>query len=294
VKLRIAFLLVSHLLFLARSCHSSAANPVQDAPDTVRRPVAELPFQLVGGYLIQVDGQIGTQNHLRFLLDTGATMSIVDSKIADGLKLDSQTIQSFNFDRTLTWRQATFPNLSFGPIRAANVVMLVGHLADYSKFNRNVDAIIGTDLLKLSNFTIDFDAKKVVFHSFNEAIPAATIDPLSSCIFLEIRVHDHPIRLVVDTGFPGILLFEERLITAVPNLDIPGRPLKVIMGEKLHAKQTTLRGIAIGSVRRDVTVLLVQSPAADVLPGVVGVAGIPALNAHRVNFNFVEGMISWE
>jgi len=260
----------------------------------VRRPAAELPFQLVSGYLIQVEGQIGTQNHLRFLLDTGSTMSIVDCRIADGLKLDSRTTQSFNFDRTLTWRQATFPNVSFGPIRAANITMLVGHLEDYSKFSRSVDAIIGIDLLKSSNFTIDFDTKKVVFHTFNEAIPAATVDPLSSCIFLEIRVHGHPIRLIVDTGFHGILLFEERLNAAVPNLDTQEGPLKVIVGEKLHAKQTTLRGVAIGSIRRDLIAVLVQSPAADVLPGIVGVAGIPALNARRVNFNFVEGTISWE
>jgi len=294
VKPRIVFFLLSHLLFLADASPCSAANPVQVKSDSVLRPDAELPFQLVKGYLIQIEGKIGAQNHLRFLLDTGASRSIVDSRIADGLKLDSRTTQSFNFDRTLTWRQATLTEVSFGPMRAANVVMLVGNLATYSKFNRKVDAIIGTDLLKSSSFTLDFNAKKVVFHTFNEPIPAATIDPLSSCIFLEILVHGHPIRLIVDTGFDGILLFEERLITAVPNLDIPQRSINVTVGEKLHAKQTMFRDIAIGPIRRNVTVLLVKSPAADVLPGVVGVAGIRALNAHRVNFNFFEGTVSWE
>lgn len=221
-------------------------------------------------------------------------MSIVDSRIADGLKLNYQTTQTFNFDRTLTWRQATFPEIRFGPIRATNTVMLVGHLADYSEFNRNVDAIIGVDLLKLSNFTVDFDTHKVIFRSFNQAIPAGAGEPLSNCIFLEIRVRDQPIRLIVDTGFPGILLFEERLIRNVPSLEVPEKHVKVILGDRLHAKQATLRGIAIGSSRRDVTVLLAKSPSADVLPGIVGVAGIPALNAHRVNFNFVNGTLSWE
>ena len=74
----------------------------------------------------------------------------------------------------------------------------------------------------------------------------------------------------------------------------PGETLKVILGDRLQAKQATLRGTAIGSSRRDVIVLLAKSPAADVLAGIVGVAGIPALNAHRVNFNFVNRTLSWE
>jgi predicted aspartyl protease len=266
----------------------------QNEIDTSRRPVGELPFQLVAGYLIQVEGQIGTQNHLRFLLDTGASKSIVDSRIADGLKLNYQATQSFNFDRTLSWRQAAFPEVRFGPIRADKTVMLVGDLANYAEFTRSVDAIIGMDLLKLSNFTIDFDTRKVVFHSFNQDIPAGTGDPLSNCLLLEIRVQDHPIQLVLDTGFQGILLFEERLIKTVPGLEVPEKQRKVIVGDRLHAKQTKLRDIAIGSSSQDVTILLAKSPAADVLPGIVGVAGISALNAHRVNFNIAERTISWE
>ena len=58
-----------------------------------------------------------------------------------------------------------------------------------------------------------------------------------------MRVQDHTIRLLVDTGFPGILLFEERLITTASNLEVSEKPIGVILGDRLRAKQTTLRGL---------------------------------------------------
>src|SRR5262249_10197192 len=125
----------------------------------------ELPFRIADGYLILVEGAIGTRTHLRFLLDTGASMSILDSKIADGMNLHRESAESFNFDRKLAWDQAAIPEVRFGPISAADTVMLVGPLAKYSEFARNVDAIIGLDLLHLHDFTIDYASKKIVFHS---------------------------------------------------------------------------------------------------------------------------------
>ena len=124
---------------------------------------SELPFRLSSGYLIQVEGRIGEHTHLKFILDTGATISMVDQRIAQKLKLDAHPAQSFNFDRNLQWETATIPEVQFGPIRAANVAVLVGDLARYSEFAGKADAIIGMDLLNLSNLTIDFAAGNLIF-----------------------------------------------------------------------------------------------------------------------------------
>jgi predicted aspartyl protease len=257
-------------------------------------PEKELPFRLSDGYLILVEGQIGTQTNLKFLLDTGATISIVDSKIANKLKLKREPRESFNFDRKLGWEQAPFPEIQFGPIKATNIVMLVGHLAEYSEFGRNVDAIIGLDLLKLSNFSIDYATRKIIFHSFRQETVVNPKEPLSDCcLILELKVQGHAVRLIVDTGLQGILLFEERLLTTVPELRIT-EYVKVTMGERLHARKTTLKDVVIGPTIRDVSVLLTKAPAPEMLPGICGVVGIAALNARRVNFDFVNGTLSWE
>jgi predicted aspartyl protease len=257
-------------------------------------PVAELPFRLSSGYLIEVEGRIGTQNNLRFMLDTGATISIVDRKIADKLKLDRHPAESFNFDRNLKWESATVPEVQFGPIRAGNVVTLVGHLSEYSQFAKNADAIIGMDLLKLSNVTIDFDARKIIFHPTAQKVYSVPGDPLANCLIVELQVQGRPVRLIVDTGLPGLVLYEERLRKHVPGLRTAGQVTDVTMGGRVQAKQATIPDILFGGTNRDFSVLLVPSPTPEMLPGIDGIVGIAALHARRVHFDFEGKALSWE
>jgi predicted aspartyl protease len=282
--------------FVHAQPYPSDDGAVQKQPEKPSQlgPETELPFRISGGYLILVEGAIGTRTHLKFLLDTGASKSVVDSKIADDLKLHREPTQSFNFDRKLAWDQAAIPGVRFGPITAINTVMLVGSMAKYSEFARNVDAIIGLDLLQLQNFTVDYTSKKIVFRPPANRHAPLQDDVLTNGLTLQIRIQGHPVRLIVDTGFPNILLFEERLSARVPELGTTRSVSNVTLGERLHAKATNLRGVAIGPTNRDVPVLLIQAPPPEILPGIDGVMGISALKARRVHFNFTERTLSWE
>ncbi len=255
---------------------------------------SELPFRLSSGYLIEVEGRIGSQTNLKFILDTGATISIVDERIAEKLKLKLEPAESFNFDRKLKWESATFPEVQFGPTHAANVVMLVGHLASYSEFAKNANAIIGMDLLKLSNVTIDFGAGKLIFHPTAQKSHLAAEDPMAECLMVELQVQGRPIHLIIDTGLADILLFEERLRKHVPGLRTAGSIKNVTMGGRVQAKQATLPDVLFGKTNRDVSVLFVPAPAANILPGIDGIVGIAALKARRVHFDFPGKTLSWD
>jgi len=264
---------------------------VQDEKNVTK---TEVPFRLSEGYLIQVEGQIGRRDRLRFILDTGASMSVVDRRITDALGFERQPTESFNFDRNLTWDQATIPSIRFGPVEAKNIVVLVGDMAAYSEFARNVDAVIGLDILSLSNFTVDYGRRKLLFNAPIQRSGRTSEAAPPNGLILTIHVQGHPVQLIVDTGFPGILLFEERLRSSVPTIKMTRDIFDVTLGERLRAKRTLLENVAIGSVNRDVTVLLTKAPAADTLPGVDGVIGIAALSAHRVHFDFTTQSLSWE
>jgi predicted aspartyl protease len=255
---------------------------------------SDLPFRLSSGYLIQVEGRIGDQTNLKFILDTGASISMVDQRIAAKLKLDPHTAQSFNFDRNLKWETATVPEVQFGPIRAANVAMLVGDLAHYSEFARKADAIIGIDLLRLSNVTIDFGAGNLIFDPTATETYLAGGDPMTKCLILELQVQGRPVHLIVDTGSPGILLYEERLRTTVPGLRTAGSIKNATMGGRVAVKQATLPDVVFGTRNRQVPVLLMPSPGADMLPGIDGIVGVAALQARRVHFDFSSKTLSWE
>jgi predicted aspartyl protease len=254
----------------------------------------EFPFRLSSGYLIQVDGRIGDLAHLKFVLDTGTSISMVDQKIAGKLKLDAHVAQSFNFDRSLKWETATVPEVQFGPIRAANVAVLVGDLAHYSEFARKADVIIGMDLLQLDNITIDFAAGKLIFDPAAPTAYAAGGDPMTKCLVVALQVQDRPVHLIVDTGFDGILLYEDRLRQSVPGLRTAGRIKNATMGGRVPVKQAILPGVVFGNRNREVPVLFLPSPGADMLPGIDGIVGIAALQARRVHFDFSRKTLSWE
>jgi predicted aspartyl protease len=263
-------------------------RPSENAPGSV------LPFRLSSGYLIQVEGRIGDQAHLKFILDTGATISIVGQRIAEKLKLDAHAAQSFNFDRNLQWETATIPEVQFGPIRAANLAVLVGDLARYSEFAGKADAIIGMDLLRLSNLTIDFGAGNLIFDLTAPRAYLAGGDPMAKCLTVELQVQDRPVHLIVDTGLQGMLLYEERLRKSVPGLRTAGSIKNATMGGRVQVKQATLPDVRFGDRNRDVQVTFLPSPTAGTLPGIDGIVGIAALRARRVQFDFSRRTLTWE
>src|SRR5215469_3054829 len=171
--------------------------------------------------------------------------------------------------------------------------MLVGRLAEYSEFAKKADAIIGMDLLKLSNFSIDYDTKKIIFHSAQRDYTPSG-EPLSECLIIEAKVQGHAVRLLVDTGFPDLLLYEERLLQRVPRLRTTGNPSGVIIGARLPAKQAVLPDVVLGARNGEVSVLLVKAPPPDALPGIDGIVGLAPLKARRVHFDFGGKRLSWE
>jgi len=220
MKFLVPWFVFAVLLFQPRS---SQAQHVFDMG--LKGSSGTIPFRLDNGFLILVEGRIGTQSNLRFLLDTGATISILDKKMAEKLKLvEFRPPESFNFGRKIAWQMSNVPGVQFGPIKASSVKMLVGHLAVYSEYARNVDAVIGTDLLKLCNFSIDYDSKKIIFYSCQQDYSQPSGEPLSECLMVEVQVQGHPVRLIVDTGFSGLLLYEERLLKRIPALKTQGIP----------------------------------------------------------------------
>jgi Aspartyl protease len=141
-------------LFALSLPYSIAAQQEQ----TVRPSTAslEMPFLLYNGYLIVVEGRIGDLTGLKFILDTGVTTSVLDSKIAAKLKLSGRPNHVVTIGKTVPVESSTIPEVQFGPVQARNVEMFIASLNKLSDFAHGVDALIGVDLLQLNNLTLDY------------------------------------------------------------------------------------------------------------------------------------------
>jgi len=125
-----------------------------------------MPFELGSGFLIVVEGRIGTLTSLRFALDTGATHSMMDAKIAARLRLARKEGLVLNFDRDVQVSWTNVPELQVGPLTLRDVRMMVGELQQLTEFAEGIDGVIGMDVLRMSRrMTINFETMRVTFRT---------------------------------------------------------------------------------------------------------------------------------
>jgi len=250
-----------------------------------------MPFKLVSGFLVVVDGQIGNLDGLKFILDTGATHSLIDRKVADRLHLKRRSGDVISFDRHIPVEWAIIPELRVGPMRTGTLRVMVVKLAEYSDLAEHADGIIGLDLLSQSKkFTIDYDTRTV---SLQLAEVGTTGRSSSSCFVIPLVVQGIQVNLAVDTGLQSIVLYKNRLRKGLPKIRIEGESTNVAMG-RLRGTRVRLPGVRIVGGEVVISVILIDGPDEDALPGVDGVLGTAFLNAKRIEFDFDAKVLRWQ
>lgn len=253
-------------------------------------PKSAVPFELVSNFAIVVRGQLGDRDGLKFILDTGSSYSAIDRRVADRLGLRPRPGTVFNFDRNLPIEWADVPELRVGPLRAAGIEMMVARLADLSDFAQDVDGIIGMDVLRRARkLSIDYEAKTISFTLVDEPV---TPSPAAGSFVVPVMIQGTPLRLLVDTGFEYLLLYRNRLRSALPHLRIAGEPRHATLG-RLQAVQVDLPGVQIGAPEALTPVLLLEPPRHADLDGVDGYLGPAALHARRLELDFAGKTLRW-
>jgi predicted aspartyl protease len=271
---------------------SSAAQ--QDPAAGSSLPSLEVPFQLYNGYLIVVEGRIGELTGLKFILDTGVTTSVLDSKIAAKLKLSGRPNHVVNFGKTVPVESSTIPEVQFGPVQARNVEMFIASLNKLSDFARGADALIGVDLLQLNNLTFDYDRRRVLFSPIDHNIQGTQMRPEPTCFTVRVQVQGHPIHLLLDTGLEGVLLYEDRIRAHIPGLRMEPGAKKVTIGRRMNAKLVTLPEMRLGPTVMDGRVLLMEGPPGKTLEGIDGYIGIAPFHPARIAFDFASKTLRWD
>jgi hypothetical protein len=262
-----------------------------EAHDTpFRDNIEEWPFELGNSFLIVVEGHLGRLNGLKFILDTGASRSVVDRSVAEKFALRRRPGKIFNFDKYIPAQLAEFPEVQFGPVKVKGATLMIADLFKSSRLAEHVDAIIGLDLLCASRgLLIDYEARRVFFRSNLSDNPTPGQCPPS--LTATIMIQGHPVRLVVDTGMEGILLYENKIRKRFPQLRLEEEVKGVQVGY-LRVKQAKLPGVWLGSSELAPTVSLLKCPANE-LGDIDGYLGPRALNARQVEFNFEAKTLVW-
>jgi Aspartyl protease len=253
----------------------------------------ELSMNIVGGYLIVVKGSIGDRHALNFLLDTGATTSAIDRKLAERLNLATRSSQMVNFDKTLQVEWCMLPELVYGPERASNLKVTVEDLRYLRTSGAAVDGVIGWDLLQRHSFRLDFANKRVVFGAISategHSVPSRET-PL--CLTVPIDLDGRELWMIADTGMRGTMFYKPQLEATSYQwqASISGRSA----GGSVESQLVVVPRLRIGTRDLDRQVYVVRPPNSALLGGIAGYLGIASLNAKQVTFDLDRGVLAWQ
>jgi hypothetical protein len=196
--------------------------------------IDKVPFRIVENLIFVELCVNDCKQPLNFLFDSGAGITVVDTKVAEQLliKVDSES-NIRTAGKSLLSQESTSNTIKIGEhikLDGVNLVLMnLSHIGEYLK--TNVDGVIGFDLLNQYIVETHIDYKEVRFYEFNnfiymgasEPYPLTTLESNLFGVMIEVlpKNTNQPISLnfEVDTGAANFLTFHNKTINDYQLLD---------------------------------------------------------------------------
>jgi hypothetical protein len=257
--------------------------------------VVEVPFELYRGYVIVVRGSVGGQDKLNFLIDTGAVPSVVDQRIVRKLKLSGRAESLSVFSQNVPAQRVVLPDLQIGPVSAQRLPVLVRDLAFVERgLGVRIDALVGLDVLGRSSFSIDYQAKKIVFGAVDRSESGVAFVLMPGYVVVQLDVQGQSLWLVVDTGTKDLVLFEGRVRGRFRSVRNAGTKAASNMGGEAPLLELQLPEARLGTTDLGNQKAFLLATSARAVPNFDGLLGVTALGVTRLAFDFDRRAISWQ
>ena len=180
------------------------------APLAFAAPV-RMPARIADG-LIVVPVQVSGAGTLSFVLDTGATGTLVDEALAAqlGLSPSSPALQVTPAGSRLV-RTLVLPRLEVGGVAAEGLEVVALPLDELRRIDPAIRGVLGQDVLRRTNWLIDYGRREVVSDEAGalapgdgESLPVVWADGRP---MIAARVQETTVRLVLDSGATNLFLF---------------------------------------------------------------------------------------
>lgn len=261
-------------------------------PSPSRTRISEMPFNLYRGYLVIVDGRLGTLEHQNLLLDTGTSPSMIDQKVSAKLGLQGTAKDIALFNTKVTGQMVTLNDIEMGPLHPRNVQVMV---ADFSKvmdgLGTRIDAVIGLDVLGATSFTLDYQKHRIYFRATAERhVVPFTAGP--QFITVNLQAGGRDLHLLLDTGTPHLVLFQQalrRLDYDPTRVSGTGQNISGTVAYTTVILEKTRLGREEMGPQRVAVVAGEETSRA----GYDGLVGISLLRPKRLSFDFERQLIGW-
>jgi predicted aspartyl protease len=251
-------------------------------------------FDLYRDYLIVVRGSAGPLKGLNFLLDTGASPTVIDRQVAEKLHLDQLPASIAVVGGSVEAAQAVAPTLELGPARRDNFQVLVEDLSFFQKaLPVRIDAVVGLDLLGQSAFEIDYAARQIRFGAVTPLKNSLPLRLQAGLPIVEAELNHLPVHLLLDTGASSLILFE-------PSTPRPASPMRVsevrptpgTIGE-FERKQVWLDSLRLGEAEFGKEPAFLVKGAGDARQNFDGLISPAVLGITRLSVDLGRGVVAF-
>jgi predicted aspartyl protease len=295
VNLVMAGLLATALARAADEVRSEASPPGVGNPylSPERGSTTGVPFELYG-HLIVVKGSVGELEDLNLVIDTGATMTVVNRDIARklGLKGPSRTVTAYG--KKLRVEQLTLPSLKLGDLEFEDLPAQAAPLS-FSAMDRwlRIDGLIGLDLMRRTSLSVDYETRTVTFGSVDHAGPGVPFYEKLPIVPVPLTVDGRRFNMLLDTGAQHIILFQRRLRGRSSPRANGQRATIVCLGRRQTLDRISLGNVSLGETPWDeLSAYLLDVPVGQCDPD--GILGVASLGLKRLSLDFENHRVSWE
>jgi predicted aspartyl protease len=228
---------------------------------------------------------------LTAVIDTGVSETAIDLRLARRLGLSmSSDSADFVTGRGVV-QGVSIPDLRLGPLQ---IDSLSGIAVDLSGMERDFgirpDLLIGMDLLHRANFTIDYKAQQLTFGAVSSLAHKAQLLLDSRFALVEAMVERKTVRLQIDTGLNGFLIYANRAPIRAELQEIGAHIISITQSLRVQTADVSLE---IGDWHmRNMAVSVIERGSAPT--HFDGLLGGRALAHRKLAFDFDRMMVWWE
>ena len=241
-----------------------------------------------------VEGKLGKLAGRHLMIDTASSPTILDKSVAKRLGLDGNRsyLELLNGNEQTT--TSVLSSLSIGPVTANSLPVFVTNLSRLERdIGTRIDAIVGLDMLQASSFLIDYHLQRIVFGPVNplpDSVPFETGPPF---VTVRMEIEGEPLRLLVDTGASGLLLFsgDHNRLRWLPTLQFQSS--SSIAGP-FQRELVQVSNVRLGDVNLGTQSAFLVHVQKQISRDFDGLMGVPAIGITQIAFDFEHNILTWK
>ena len=256
-----------------------------------------VPFRLIDGWAIVLEGTLAGRPRQKMLIDTGAVPSVINLRLARQLGLSGPTQDFSLINKAINVERVTIKGVQVGIIAVEALEMVAVDLEAIERaLNTRIDAVIGLDVLSRQNFRLDYGRKELVF--LKDAVTASAIpfeimrEAGGAYILIPLKSNGETLRMLLDTGTKDIMLFKGRLAVGLQQIRVRGKDTNVNPGGQDSLDAVELESTELGPFAWKTRKAYLWAIPQQQLHDFDGMMGPAAFDIQVIAFDFDRHMIS--